>query len=166
MCTAVGTGDSTNSTTPTLIESWNGKVWSIVDNPVNVNDFVTLNRVSCVSTAFCMAVGYAVASGHTFAESWNGKTWSIVPSANGGQGYNNLRDVSCSSATSCKAVGSVNDPFDGPGHGFVESWNGKVWSLSASPTKAGSDTVYLDGVSCAAAASCKAVGANVIESFS
>jgi hypothetical protein len=164
-CTAVGIVGYTAIWTPALIASWNGEVWSLVDNTLIPEDeAVVLNSVSCVSAAWCMIAGYTVRNSRTFTASWNGNAWSVVPSADGSRGYNNLTSVSCVSRTSCKAVGSTFVmPKFGP-HAFIESWNGRDWSLQTSPTTDGKAVIDLNDVSCAAVNSCQAVG-SAIESY-
>ena len=110
-CTAVGdfVGDSMYD--QTLIESWNGSVWSIKPSPnTSSNQNSSLSGVSCTSPSACTAVG-SYSPGNpdlTLIESWNGSTWSIVPSPNSSSNaqYNLLRGVSCTGPTACTAVGT------------------------------------------------------------
>ena len=73
-----------------------------------------LNRVSCTSSTFCMAVGgYTECSvdciyGRTsrslgLIEAWDGNAWSIVPSPDPGTLGYDIADVSCTSSTFCMA---------------------------------------------------------------
>jgi hypothetical protein len=136
-----------------LVEFWNGKRWTIGPNP-NPGRTVGLSGVSCVSARWCEAVG------QTSLESWNGKNWTIQP--NPSPSGSGLVAVSCVSATSCKAVGS-GAKRAGEGYyndTFVESWNGKKWTILSSPnvTTKEFSVNQLDGVWCVSATSCKAVG--------
>ena len=96
----------------TLIQHWNGAVWSIVPSPSSSErpyDF--LNSVTCVSASDCWAIGEG--SGQTLTEHWDGTAWSIVPSPNtSAEHYNVLSAVTCVSASDCWAVGDyyTNDP--------------------------------------------------------
>lgn len=131
--------------------------WSISasPNPVgNYNDY--LNSVSCMSTSFCMAVGYfnTGKAYRTLAESWNGSAWSIVASPNETTS-NDLKAVSCSSATSCMAVGYYSEA-SGLQQGLIESWNGSVWSIDSSPNPGGANILW--SVSCPDSKSCMAAG--------
>jgi hypothetical protein len=70
----------------TLIESWNGSVWSIVPSPnTSDNQPNYLTAVSCSGSTACTAVGIDAVDGlenQTLMESWNGSVWSIIPSPN------------------------------------------------------------------------------------
>src|SRR5262249_23810821 len=142
----------------TLIEHWNGTVWSIANSPnTSATQLNYLNDVTCASASDCWAVGayYNGSVGHTLIEHWNGTAWSIVPSPNA-IGWNGLSGVTCTSASDCWAVGSH-------GHGdlgqtFIEHWNGTAWSIVNSPnTSATHDNQLLD-VTCTSASDCWAVG--------
>ena len=76
---------------------------------------------------------------------------------------NSLNSVSCASATSCQAVGDYSPA--GEVQTLVASWNGAAspptWTASAGPNVLyGGERVrnILNGVSCAEATSCQAVG--------
>lgn len=123
-----GTGSGASSLSRTLIESWNGKTWSVASNPSPAVAY--LYGVSCSSATSCKAVGnYAMASGlrRTLVESWNGATWSDVLNPSPGVAY--LYGVSCSSPRSCKAVGNYAKSSGlSPTDPLVEFWNGTAWS--------------------------------------
>ena len=94
----------------TLIESWNGSVWSIVPSPnTSPTEVNVLLGVSCSSASACTAMGFYNPSNgfdQTLIESWNGSAWSIVTSPNTSPTQNNyLSGVSCSSPAACTAVG-------------------------------------------------------------
>jgi hypothetical protein len=97
----------------TLMEHWDGTLWSIVSSPsaTTANDNA-LYGVACVSASECWAVGTDYASPYqTLIESWNGNAWSIVSSPNltgsvYGNADNRLWSVACASASECWAVGS------------------------------------------------------------
>jgi hypothetical protein len=42
----------------TLVEHWNGSVWSTVTSPNPGTIYNSLGSVSCVSVSFCVATGY------------------------------------------------------------------------------------------------------------
>jgi hypothetical protein len=71
--------------------------------------------------------------------------------------------VSCASNTACTAVGYYNTapPGEIVGRPLAERWNGSTWSLRGAPTIAGSDTTYLEGVSCTSSRACIAVGGSL-----
>jgi hypothetical protein len=82
--------------------------------------------------------------------------WSLITSPNVGASANILKDVTCASASDCWAVGD---------HSFqtlIEHWNGSSWTVVPSPNVSASATQnynnFLDGVACASASDCWAVG--------
>jgi hypothetical protein len=159
-CTAVGFGfvsaGGGDVRAKTLIESWNGKSWTVASSPdPSGND--TLYGVSCMSASSCTAVGSGGAK--TLIESWNGKSWTVVPSPNSGPagGADELLGVSCVSAASCTAAGSYTDKNgEPPAMTLIESWNGTRWTVVPSPNPKKNDGLY--GVSCVSAAACTAAG--------
>ena len=79
-CVAVGL-ENNGTGGGTLIEQWNGTSWTVVPSvnaPATTGD--SLNSVSCVGTAFCLAVGGSI-TGPAVAETWNGTAWSFVTAA-------------------------------------------------------------------------------------
>ena len=129
-CMAVGSSD-TGMIDQTLIESWNGGVWSIVPSPDTSSTASNeLWGVSCTSATACTAVGDVDNDSvvQTLVESWNGVAWSIVPSPDTSPStYNSLHAVSCTGPTSCMAVGVQN--VAGANQTLVEAWNGVAWSI-------------------------------------
>ena len=156
VCTAVGRSASPASggQPRTLVEAWNGKAWSIVPspNPDTGQDPDILSGVSCVTAAFCAAVGnYGPPDAEEpITEIWNGRTWSVAPSPQNLDDAS-LESVSCVSTSVCTAVGFQYQET------VIESWNGHRWSLVPSPDRS-SDPI-LSGVSCTSASACTAVGA-------
>jgi len=82
--------------------------------------------------------------------------WKIQPTANPKIRQGRLNAVSCASPSACTAVG-VFDNVPGTGT-LAERWDGRSWSIQASPNPAGALTSVLSGVSCPAARFCVAVG--------
>jgi hypothetical protein len=114
---------------------------------------VQLQGVSCVSTNWCMAVGFsqqAAGRPNVLVERWNGSRWSIVatPPALNAQ----LLSVSCRQRTFCIAVGSASSK------GLIERWNGKRWTIEPSLTVPGSPTALLSAVSCTSISWCMVAG--------
>jgi hypothetical protein len=174
-CAAVGTERASDPFSPdssgprVLLANWNGATWSF---PAVTNKFPgeathggfgrpALNGVSCVSPRFCVAVGTHGNSGipgprSLLVESWNGETWSPVSSPAAIPGLElELQGVSCTSTAFCVVVGAG---------GLIESWNGTAWSVLPNPSSG-----TLNGVWCASAKRCLAVGAeggaSLIESW-
>jgi hypothetical protein len=157
-CVAVGSYEAASSgVVRTLIESWNGAIWSIVPSPNQNLDDSYLTAVSCRSAGLCTAVGQVGRFGSgTLIESWKGSTWSIVPSPNPSPGRGALAGVSCPSPTSCRAIGSYANS-KGVSRALAESWNGSTWSIVPTPNR-GTVNNALGGVSCQSASACVAVG--------
>jgi hypothetical protein len=135
-----------------------GSTWSIVPSP-NKGSTDQLAGLSCISSAFCVAVGYYTNSSNlpfTLIESWNGTRWTIMPSPNKGDDGGVLRAVSCALPTSCEAVGDYGTASGKVGT-LGESWNGTSWSVSPTPSPS-KRLSSLIGVTCTASSYCVAVG--------
>ena len=162
-CMAVGSSYPASSRYQTaLVEAWNGSSWRIVPSP-NPSYSYSLNAVSCIAYASCLAVGYyANTSGpsQTFVEAWNGSAWHVVPSPNPTTN-DSLNAVSCTSSTYCMAVGSSTNTL-GPSQTLVEAWNGSTWHVVPSPSptvlNAYSGSSYFGGISCTSSTACVSVG--------
>lgn len=127
--------------------------------------------VSCIEANRCVAVGgnwsLAVHTEVTLAEAWNGTEWTAMETPNppeldeGWQHnwYALLSGVSCSSASDCLAVGYYRDPSESV-KPLVERWNGSEWEILAVPIPGGAAGGLLNGVSCASATACTAVGSS------
>ena len=148
-----------------LVEQWNGTVWTIVASPPNgsgVSDF--LRGVSCASTSMCAAVGRtnSAAPSVNLAMRWNGVAWSkdAVPNANASFG-NVLIGVSCFGPTSCVAGGWVNT-IDSSGTTFVSqvvNWNGTTWALGTVPNPPSTTPGdQINALACVPGALCVGVG--------
>jgi hypothetical protein len=149
-CVAVG--DSA------LAERWNGTSWSMMAFGAKTSQS-DLVQVSCPSPTSCFAVGsYGTSStSKSLIEHWNGRSWAITASsAPSGASDTRLNGVSCVSSTNCFAVGAYST--DTAEKSLIEHWNGKTWSIVASPSPGGAEVTDLIGVSCPGAKNCTAVG--------
>ncbi len=158
-CTAVGTYANMSGTTVPLIERWNGTVWAIQASSYPAGaSYASLDGVSCPSLRYCVAVGiYGLSAQMTFGEEWNGTTWTMQSTFNyPGSQYNRLTGVSCASASACIAVGVAQDN-GGYNVPVAEGWNGTDWTGEATFDGVQQDLEF-DGVSCASASACIAVG--------
>ena len=157
-CLSVGSRGRYGHANPTA-QIWNGTRWSN-EAPVvpSGSGNTVLSSVSCVSPAFCIAVGvyetgkWPTGPYFTLAEEWDGTGWSVMATANPDDvPTSGLSGVSCASLDFCLAVG-VN--------AFAEEWDGTSWSLM---TPLAPGPTALDGVSCETEVSpqefCVAVGA-------
>jgi hypothetical protein len=132
-----------------LVESWDGRRWSIqrIPQPVGATGG-TLSGVWCRAQHACVVVGSSGLGVMTLAERGRGRRWTIQPSPEPFYpGPGELKAVSCTSAIACTAVGGV-----GAG-GFAARWGGSLWTNQMTPA-VGS----LNAVSCTSATACLAVG--------
>jgi hypothetical protein len=118
--------------------------------------------VSCPSAKHCVAVGFnqnaELSGGGAVIDSWNGKGWSsVAPKAPKGALSSELLGVSCRSASECVAVGLYLN-HSGNAVPLAETWTGRSWAPGAPALVKGAAGGQLDGVSCASAKSCVAVG--------
>jgi hypothetical protein len=140
-----------------LAEDWNGSDWTIVPMPL-VGSSTYVNRVSCTSASFCVAVGSSDNSANdesAVIETWNGTSWSsqqAPPPLRGAADGSGLNGVSCSAANACTAVGFYVTA-EGADNAAIIRWNGTAWAKQAFQLER---TVW--DVSCTSAASCMALG--------
>jgi hypothetical protein len=109
---------------------------------------------SCVSTTFCVFVGYQPSSsprGLTYK--YNGSTYSsVAPSSTTSEFYG----VHCNSTTFCVSVGTDYSPATPTPR--AEKFNGTSWSGVTTATPAGSHLAELRGVACPSTTHCVAAG--------
>ena len=137
--------------------------WSTADNPTDAfiagfppqdgasfaqDTDAFLKSVSCVSSAFCVAIGSS-GYGPTLTEIWDGTRWWVAPRSSVVGGAT-LNAVSCTTTTFCLVVGS----FDGKP--LTQTWDGRRWATYASGNTVPDGT--LSGVSCVGPTDCVAVG--------
>jgi hypothetical protein len=113
----------------------------------------TLNSVSCVTSHWCIATGYAVRGVTAPAiERWNGRTWFAMKAPVMREGV--LNGVSCAKIGMCVAVGELTS-VDRSSM-LVESLKGGTWVIIAVRSPGGQ--IGLNSVSCASPTACVAVG--------
>jgi hypothetical protein len=149
-----------------LAESWNGTAWSVKSTP-NSREGTYGNRlegISCVSSAYCVAVGAdypPVAKRQTFAEKWTTSAgWTLLAPISPAEG-GNLTGVSCTSETSCIAIGYQFDKEETV-LALAEHWNNTAWSSQTMPNAKGAEYTEPSGISCPTAKACLASGAAYI----
>ncbi len=154
-CTAVGwynlVPNNASAVHQTLVLSWDGTIWSVVESP-NPGEFDNhLESVSCVTASSCVAVGW---NASTFVLSWNGSSWTTVTSPSPSEDGAYLNSVSCVTASSCVAVGFIVADLT-----FVMSWDGTTWTTVPSPNVDPENPAdHLFSVSCVNSSWCVAVG--------
>jgi hypothetical protein len=140
-CTAVGFTSNFSLGPRTLIESWDGRSWTIGYGPYIDAEFP---GVSCPSRRTCVAVGDLPGYGDVpAAEHGSGEAWKldrVVGSSDG-----SLDRVSCWSSWGCVAVGSSSEAP------LLGRWNGTGWKIHRISR-------MLLGISCSSARDCVAVG--------
>lgn len=156
-CEAVGSGGG---------ELWNGSSWTAQTIPEPGNStFASPTGVSCATAAFCEAVGnYTGTSGNTLSlgDTWNGTSWAVQPTPNpAAAAASSLSQVSCTAVTACQAAGNFQLTSTGGQLALAESWNGSSWQIQHAVSPRGSVTNNLNGVSCAPASFCEAVGSHL-----
>jgi hypothetical protein len=109
--------------------------WRVVKSPDGGSANSTLYSGDFDGANDGWAVGsYQHGAFRTLAERWNGSSWKIVATKNLGSGDNNLVGVVALSASSAWAVGDWNPTQMSTPRTLVEHWNGKKWSVVASPS--------------------------------
>ncbi len=138
-----------------LAERWNGTAWSLVSAPDSPKHSSTgLSGVSCVDTAFCMAVGSSgpapgtLGPVSTVAERWNGSAWGLLTTPDPSPIQAELSDVSCTSSGFCFAVGNQAATFGGTSQTLSERWSGSAWTVVPSPDPTTTHPDFLGNVSC------------------
>jgi hypothetical protein len=161
-CTASGYSRDSSGAAVLLAERWNGVGWQVQSAPIPAGAAASeLGAVSCPQARACTAVGaYFTGSDviKTLAEAWNGSAWVIHATPNpAGASNSQLNGVSCPSPGTCASAGtSVGST--GFGVPMAEAWNGTAWRIHAIPSPTGARSSQLEGVSCASATACTAVG--------
>jgi hypothetical protein len=159
-CWAVGSQNA-GSGNQTLVERWNGTLWSIVTTPNPSATANIISGVACASSTFCWVTGSYYAgdnSDQTFAERWNGSSWTLVPTADiPPVPTNNLMwGVSCLSSSDCWTAGYYLAGFFF--QTLIEHWNGTSWTIVDSPNANNTEDNVLYSVSCVSSSDCWAVG--------
>lgn len=117
-----------------LIESFDGQKWNVVDHPhAGVSD--QFFGISAISPSDIWAVGFQIDSSGKFStltEHFDGSSWSVVASPNPGATGNQLLAVVAISSKSVWAVGTQTGG-QGPDRALIEHWDGLRWSVANTP---------------------------------
>ncbi|GCE31782.1 hypothetical protein KDA_72660 [Dictyobacter alpinus] len=119
-----------------LLEHWDGSKWSGMSVPAT-KAISVLFAVTTNSPQDAWAVGINAdknAPTSTLTEHWDGKQWRSVasPNVSGANANNFLYGVAASRANDVWAVGEANAK-QSKSSALLEHWDGKQWSLVASP---------------------------------
>jgi hypothetical protein len=119
----------------TLIEHFDGNVWSVVPSPSPGALQNILFGVTAISDADVWAVGAQQDSQglwHTLAEHWDGSDWSVVKAVDAGTTGNQFYAVKALSSNDVYAVGQqAGTGF--PNQALIEHWDGHAWKIIAGP---------------------------------
>ena len=132
---AVGYYESGKFRQNTLVEHFDGSVWSVVPSPSPGARHNLLYGVAAITDQDVWAVGAEEDSAglwHTLTEHWNGLEWSVVNALDPGSNGNQLYAVKAIAANDVYAVGQQVDATF-PNHALIEHWDGKSWSLIGAP---------------------------------
>ncbi|MBS1886226.1 MAG: hypothetical protein JSU06_03470 [Actinobacteria bacterium] len=168
-CEAVGSADPSGGAyrNQPIATHWDGGRWSSESLPMPSGLVGTaLERISCPSSSFCMAVGggYNASTPAIVptAISFGGKGWEPQSPPNpAGLNFTTLSGISCTSAGFCMAVGSgrLEGSTSVPEQPVAERWNGTGWTVERPPIPPGANpTAALADVSCTSTTWCEAVG--------
>jgi hypothetical protein len=132
---AVGYFVSGSFVQSTLIEHFSGGIWSVVPSPNPSSQQNILYGVAAISDSDVWAVGAQQDLSrvwHTLTEHWDGSSWSVVPAIDAGSSGNHFYAVKANASNDVYAVGQqAGTGF--PNIALVEHWDGKKWSVVASP---------------------------------
>src|SRR5207244_11554915 len=133
----------------TLIEHFDGTVWSVVPSPSPGALQNILFGVGAITDSDVWAVGGEQdANGlwHTLTEHWDGPAWSVVSAVDAGSSGNQLYAVKALATDDVYAVGQQAGAGV-PNQALIEHWNGKSWSVVSSPADASASVLPLGGMS-------------------
>ena len=128
----------------TLIEHYNGTIWTIVPSP-NQNAFSNnTNAIAAVNSGFAFATGdyYNGTTFRTLAERWKGTGWSIQSSPNHGTKENDIFGMAARSVNSAIAVGQFSQ--GNYTQTYAMKWNGTAW-VSTTPLNVGPYDSFFNG---------------------
>jgi len=132
--------NSSGTSGTSLILRWNGRAWSKAAAGPNGSELID---VSASSAANAWAVGDD-AKGLSMALHWNGRTWArvVTPNLEPGQLTNALQAVTAVSPSSAWAVGDAQDLSTFDSTAIEMHWNGRRWSMMASPAPGGTSALF------------------------
>lgn len=147
---AVGSSHNGGPPARTIIEHWDGTLWSIVPSPSPDSQLNELHGIAALSANNVWAVGYRGGTRNetpleTLILHWDGVSWRQVPSPNIAGGANQLSGITAISANDIWAVGSAG------GAPLTMHWDGNAWSVVPVRVSSGLSTERFTAVSGTAA---------------
>jgi hypothetical protein len=129
----------------TLIEHFDGTVWSVVPSPSPGALQNILYGVAAITDSDVWAVGAQEDANdvwHTLTEHWDGSTWSVVNAVDAGTSGNQFYAVKALATNNVYAIGQqAGAGF--PNDALIEHWNGTTWSVVTSPADGSSSALPL-----------------------
>lgn len=129
----------------TLIEHFDGTVWSVVPSPNPGAKQNILYGVAAITDTDVWAVGAFEDANdvwHTLTEHWNGTAWSAVNAVDTGANGNQFYAVKALASNNVYAVGQqAGAGF--PNQALIEHWDGTSWKVVASPADASASALPL-----------------------
>jgi N-acetylneuraminic acid mutarotase len=155
----VGTYYDQNFTAQTLIEHWDGSVWTTSSSPNPGSSGNQLNGVAALAPGDAWAVGFFTDANfiaNTLVEHWDGASWNVVPSPSNGGNGSYLQSIAALAADNIWAAGYyVDDNL--VNETLVEHWDGTSWTIVTSPNRA-IDSSQLYGMAATSSSDIWAVG--------
>jgi hypothetical protein len=150
------------SASANLAEAWNGSSWRIITatGPAR-STYSFLDDVACPTTKFCLVAGAAGTRRNyqDAAYTWvNGTTWRRIAVPSPSRARNSqLSGLACVNSKNCMAVGNYTSAS---GHflPFAARWHDGRWQLQTTPAVPRQRLTVFQGISCAMATRCVAVG--------
>jgi hypothetical protein len=147
----------------TLVESWDGTAWTIVNSPnSSATELNGLAGITCTSGSDCWAIGFHFHGPYfrqNLTERWDGSSWTIAssPDRPPTEAFNILTGVACLSGSECWSVGH----YSGDGltdQTLMQYWNGVSWVIVPSVNTNVNDWDDLSAITCSSSSDCWAVG--------
>ena len=130
----------------TLIEHFDGTVWSVITSPSPGALQNILYGVAAITDTDVWAVGAQEDANnvwHTLTEHWDGSTWSVVNAVDAGTSGNQFYAVKALATNDVYAIGQqAGAGF--PNQALIEHWNGSTWSVVTSPADGSGSVLPLD----------------------
>jgi hypothetical protein len=126
----------------TLVQQWNGTIWSVVPSPDGSTRENYLTGVSSTAPNDAWAVGYYNTPTGLYlplTEHWDGTSWQVVPSPSLSPSLTAPTAVSSTSAKEVWAVGSYFNE-NAAQLTLAQQWDGTSWQVFTTPNPAGTDS--------------------------
>jgi hypothetical protein len=145
---------------PGRVQTWNGTAWTVQPGSGGAG----WAALSCASANACLAARADPTA--AIADSWDGIPWTALPLPQLQLDSVNpfYSAVSCSAVNACTIVmnTAITSQFTSSLEAVAFRWDGANWSAPPLPSPFQSGGPVLNGVSCASATACIAVGQRTI----